>query len=154
MNNYKRSLFCLLVVIIFISLLSSCRTSLISLRSVYTSPDPAAISNNHQIKIEGDLQGTGTIQFDQNSCSLTEFGDIDITTLVYYYPVAVTFDKLNIADTTGKDREVFRLVGTFMNPGFNYYLVVPGNRRGPYRLVIERVSDNRRSVVTLERREQ
>jgi len=154
MRKPKNPMFHLFVIISIIILSASCSTSMISLKSVYTGPDPSPISQKHKINMEGDLQGAGTIQFDRNSCSVTLFGDSGMCTLVYYIPVQITFNKLNIADDRGLGREVYELVGNFNTPGFKYYLVVPGHKKGAYRLVIERTSDNVRSVVTLERREQ
>lgn len=154
MKEYKKFILPRLVIILAIFILASCSTSMISLKSVYTGPDPSPISQKHKINIKGDLQGAGTIQFDRNSCSVTLFGDSGMCTLVYYIPVQITFNKLNIADGQGLGREVYELVGNFNTPGYKYYLVVPGNKKSAYRLVIERTSDNIRSVITLERRGQ
>ncbi len=109
------------------------------------------------IYIKGTLGGSGTVQFDKNSCTeVTEFGDSSYCTLMYFYPIDVTIEQIEIEDPLERGRKVYQLVGNLPNSDYEYYLVVPSSQESIYRLVVDDGTAvggrHQRRVVTLEMR--
>lgn len=118
----------------------------VKLKSAYLS-EP--IGRIRVVTIAGTLGEKGRVVLDRNNCSLNEFGDPETCTLIGFNPIEVQFKRLDVKDATGKNRSVYRIVGDLKPDGAKYTLIVPEERHGVYRLVVD-VDGEKRRVVTLE----
>ena len=105
-----------------------------------------AVDGARQISIQGQLGGTGQLQLDPNTCGVNQFGDTTVCTRMAPRLVKVELKQAKLADPTGHGRRLFLISGM---PGpAKYFLVVPKNRSGIHRLVIQ--TGNAHRAITLE----
>ena len=118
----------------------------ITFRTVYlVNP----IDHTHQIAIEGELGGEGTLALDPNTCTVTQFGETGICTRIAVQRIPIRFVRVRLADDTGQGRRLYQLDGQLQPEGYRYSLVVPRRKSEPHRLVVDAGYDKRR-VITLE----
>src|SRR5262249_20136985 len=98
----------------------------VALKTVYLQKP---IKGFHQIKVEGDLRGTGSLLLDPNCCEVTEFGETGRCTRIAITKRDVTFKLVRREG----GRTLFSIEGAELeNP---LYLVTPASPRGSFRLV-------------------
>jgi hypothetical protein len=101
-------------------------------------------------KIE-DTGGSGELTLDPNACSLNQFGDKEICTLIAPTVRTVKLQRLRTADPAGLNRRLYSASGTGLSNRNPIVFVVPDALDGHYRLVYS-TRNGQRHVVPLERR--
>lgn len=118
----------------------------VHLQTVYLA-EP--VGRAHQIRINVQLGGTGTLTLDPNTCTVSMFGDRAVCTEIAPQPIAVRATQLRFADPTGRGRRIFSLTSDEQSLSDVFYLVIPRRRSEPHRLIVDSGSDRRR-VFTVE----
>lgn len=106
-----------------------------------------------QLTINGELKDGRivSLSLDPNTCTLNQFGDPSICTLIAPVLLKVKLTQLRVADRAKPPRKLFRVESARFGKGLNVYLVVPKGDVG-YRLVLDRPATKSRVVVALEKR--
>lgn len=115
-------------------------------RTVYLQE---AIDGFHQIAIVGFAGGAGIVELDPNTCTINEFGDTQICTLIAKVERRIRIRDTGIVDPFGMGRRLYQLDGTGLpNP---LLIMLPEGEHEAARLIHNNRGPNAPRAVTLER---
>ncbi|QDT38958.1 hypothetical protein [Stratiformator vulcanicus] len=142
MTHLRNAVFCWGLLLFAASPAVSADGDQVDLASVYMNE---AVAGGHQIRLTGELGGTGELQLDPNRCGVDEFGNLTFCTRMAARPVPVKFELLKQNKIAGLF--LYAIKGEGLRETLR--LVVPENNEGNYRLVA--MTDGKVTrVVTLE----
>lgn len=108
------------------------------------------IGRARQVRIKAELEGSGKLFLDPNTCTLNEFGDRTICTRIAVQTVDIVVTQLRLADPTGKQRQIFEITAPDSQLKEQLFLVVPRQQNQPCRLIVV-AEESKRRTITLER---
>ena len=92
------------------------------------------------------------LSLDPNTCTVNQFGDPSICTLIAPIRITAKLSQLRIADRAKPPRRLFRVESKRFGKELVLYLVAPRGASG-FRLVLDRPAKKMRVVVPLEKRQ-
>lgn len=106
-----------------------------------------------RVTVSGELKNGVfvVLSLDPNTCTVNQFGDPSVCTLIAPIRVTAKLSQLRIADRVKPPRRLFRLEAKRFGKELNIYLVAPRGASG-FRLVLDRPAKKSRVVVPLEKR--
>jgi hypothetical protein len=107
------------------------------------------IGNVHVITIRGAISGKAELTLNSNSASISEYGDVQVITAKLCPAGSIGMERVELDPAWDQERRLYRLTGSRIQEGHTYYLVVPKDPGGIYRLVADIRGQSRRAV-TLE----
>lgn len=94
----------------------------LELESLYLHPGirvgtrPSVHSVSLRLSGPFDAEMEGTLVLDGNTCSLNDFGDKEICTLIAFTPIEVEVRRVRLADPTGLMRRIYSVTGEGLPP--------------------------------------
>jgi hypothetical protein len=112
-------------------------------KTLYVAP---GVDGAHRFEVKGAIKGvsgTGTLVIDKNACTLNQFGDRTVCTLVAYTAEKVEFKLLRLTDPSMQGREIYSVSGPGLPKEHEFRLII-GRKSSPevLRLVVHHAKEH------------